>query len=66
MTKKRKNRFEYYQSENDGKWYFRIVAENGEITSQSQGYISKNGALKGIRAVIEAARNYEIMEVKNE
>ena len=40
-----------------GDWYFRVVAANGEIVSQSEGYGSKSDAEAGSdamrRAVLE-------------
>ncbi len=39
----------------DNKWYFNLKARNGEIVCASQGYTSKQGAKKGIRALRTAA-----------
>jgi uncharacterized protein YegP (UPF0339 family) len=44
-------RFEFWQSENDGQWYFHLCAPNGEIVAQSQGYASKDNCINGIKAV---------------
>ena len=41
-------RFEYWQSEIDGQWYFNFVAPNGGITVQSAGYNSESECLEGI------------------
>lgn len=41
----------------DGKFYFRLKAENGEKIAQSEGYSSKQGALNGISAVKRCAPN---------
>lgn len=35
----------------DGKFYFRLKAENGEKIAQSEGYTTKQAALNGIAAV---------------
>lgn len=35
----------------NGKWFFHLQAANGKIIFQSQGYKTKQGALKGIRAI---------------
>jgi hypothetical protein len=44
-------RFEFWQSENDKQWYFHLRAPNGEIVAQSQGYVSKDNCINGIKAV---------------
>jgi len=41
----------YYQSNEDNLWYWRLVARNGETIASGQGYRSKQGVLKGIKAV---------------
>jgi len=40
-----------WQSKQDAQWYWSLVARNGEIIASSEGYTSRAGALKGIRAV---------------
>jgi uncharacterized protein YegP (UPF0339 family) len=40
----------------DGLWYFNLKAANGEIVSQSEGYATREGAVKGIEATATAAR----------
>ena len=35
----------------DGRWYFHLQAENGEIIAQSEAYNSKQAALDGIASV---------------
>jgi uncharacterized protein YegP (UPF0339 family) len=40
----------------DGKWYFNLKAANGEIVSQSEGYETRGGAVKGIEATAKAAK----------
>jgi uncharacterized protein YegP (UPF0339 family) len=32
-------------------FYFRIIADNGEIVATSEGYVSKQGCKDGIKAV---------------
>lgn len=39
----------------DDQWYFDLVAANGEIVEQSEGYESHAGALEGIEAAKRAA-----------
>lgn len=36
---------------NDGQWYFRLRARNGEIICSSEGYTTKQNCLKGIDAI---------------
>jgi len=44
-------RFEFWQSEKDRQWYFHLLAPNGEIVAQSQGYTTKDNCINGINAV---------------
>lgn len=44
-------KFEYWQSEIDGHWYFRFRASNGEIMFVSQSYIHKQSALDSIASL---------------
>ncbi len=44
-------RFEYWQSPNDGLWYFHLVTPNNEVVTQSQGYTTKESCLNGIESV---------------
>ena len=41
-------KFELFQSEKNGKYYFRLVAANNQIILTSQGYKSKTAANNGI------------------
>ena len=43
-------KFVYWHAES-GRWYWHLVARNGRVIAASQGYVSKQGALKGIAAV---------------
>ena len=57
-------RFEVFTGE-DGKHYFRLRANNGEIVLSSQGYTSKESALNGIKSVETngtSADNYELVD----
>lgn len=40
--------------DNPQRWHFRVRAANGEIVAQSEGYSSKQGAQKGLRALRRA------------
>ena len=44
-------KFEIFQSENNGKYYFRLKAKNGQVVLASQGYANKAGAKNGIESV---------------
>lgn len=44
-------RFEYWQSEVDGQWYFHFVAPNGGILVQSAGYNNESECLEGINMI---------------
>lgn len=39
------------QKDGDPRYYFRVIAANGEIVAQSEGYTSKASAEKGLRAL---------------
>ena len=43
--------YRLWQSSNDKQWYFALVAGNGEVVAQSEGYMKKQSAKKGIAAV---------------
>jgi uncharacterized protein YegP (UPF0339 family) len=44
-------KFEFWQSERDKKWYFHLVAPNGRVIVQSHGYTSQDDCLSGIKSV---------------
>lgn len=48
-------KFELFQSEKNEKFYFRLVAGNGQIIMSSQGYATKAAANNGILSVGENA-----------
>ncbi len=48
--------FEIY-NDKSGKFRFRLRANNGEIICASQGYVSKVGCMKGIKALATNAKN---------
>lgn len=37
----------------DGNYYWRVVAPNGEITQQSEGYVSKSNARRAARLLAD-------------
>ena len=44
-------KFEYWQSEVDGQWYFHLIGPNGGVIVQSAGYMTENECLNGIEMV---------------
>jgi uncharacterized protein YegP (UPF0339 family) len=44
-------KFEIFESEENGQFYFHLKAKNGEIICQSEGYTTKSAALKGIESI---------------
>jgi uncharacterized protein YegP (UPF0339 family) len=57
-----KPRFELY-TDGAGEWRWRLVATNEEIIATSgEGYVSKQGAERGIESVRRAIPNAEITE----
>ncbi len=54
-------KFHLFEGRN-GKYYFDLKAPNGEIICQSQGYVSKQGAERGIAAVKKDAADATIVD----
>jgi len=62
------SKFEIYQSEKSGEFYFRLKAANGQVVLSSEGYSNKAGAKNGVESVKKNAgdkANYEVKEAKN-
>ena len=67
---KMKGHFEVFRSKNQ--WYFRLKAANGEIIADSEGYKTKQGALKGVasvqlnasKALVEIINSKEVLKKK--
>ena len=38
----------------DKQWYWHVTAKNGKIVAQSEGYTTKAGAQKGLKALVKA------------
>ncbi len=57
-------KFELFQSEKNGKYYFNLKASNGQVILSSQGYASKSGALNGIESVKKNATSKDNFDVK--
>jgi uncharacterized protein YegP (UPF0339 family) len=54
--------FEVYQ-DRGGEWRWRLVAANGNIVADSaEGYVSKQGAKRGLRCVKRIAPDAEVTE----
>ena len=45
-----------------GEWRFNLIAKNGEVIASSEGYSSKAGAIKGVKAVKRAAFSKIVIE----
>ncbi|MCC6606136.1 MAG: YegP family protein [Anaerolineae bacterium] len=56
-------KFQIYTSEN-GEYYFRLTARNGQNILSSQGYASKAGCQNGIESVKNNGTNADRFEVK--
>ena len=55
-------KFELFKGEN-GNYFFRLKAENGEIIARSEGYTNKQGAQNGIAAVKRCAPVAHIVDL---
>ena len=55
--------FEWY-CDKAGQFRFRLKAANGEIIAVSEGYASKEGAVKGIESIKKNAPIAKIVESK--
>jgi uncharacterized protein YegP (UPF0339 family) len=55
-------KFEFWQSKKDGQWYFHLMAPNGEVVAQSQGYSTKDNCINGIKAVKLYSQNAVLFE----
>ena len=53
-------RFELFKGI-DNQWYFSLVATNGKVIAQSEGYTQKKGALRGIKAVKSCALKAKVI-----
>jgi uncharacterized protein YegP (UPF0339 family) len=56
-------RFEIWQSNKDGLWYFHLVAPNNETVAQSQGYTTKDNCVNGVNAIKTYSQTAEINEI---
>ena len=58
----RTGKFKVRKSEKNDKWYWKLVATNGETIAMSEPYSSKQAAKKGIRSVRFTALFASIVE----
>jgi uncharacterized protein YegP (UPF0339 family) len=54
--------FEIFKG-NDKQWYWRLIARNGEIVCQSEGYKRKDSVVKAIKRLPELAATEKVVEV---
>jgi len=47
VTVSRRARFEVFRGA-DGQWYWRALGGNGEITAQSEGYVTRSNARRAV------------------
>lgn len=59
-------KFEYWQSNKNGQWYFHLKATNGEIIANSQGYTTKENCINGIQSIKNNANTADYFETKEE
>jgi uncharacterized protein YegP (UPF0339 family) len=62
MTEK----IEYWLSEENMLWYFRIVRLNGKLTVHSDGYSTKEQCLRGINVIMSDVGNIEPYEIESQ
>ena len=61
--KKKEAKYELFKGK-DGLWYFRLVAPNGKIISNGEGYTTKRKCKHGIKANKKYAANAKVVELK--
>lgn len=55
-------KFEIFNGE-DGQFYFRLKAPNGEVVAVSEGYTQKHNAKNGIEAIKQYASKAKIVDL---
>lgn len=55
------DKFEVYPDE-AGEYRWRLVAGNGEIVASSEGYVSQDNAVRGIRTLLEITGSVPTIE----
>lgn len=59
-------KFEKWESEKDGLWYFHLKAPNGEVIATSEGYTSEQNCDDGINSVKRFAKTANILHKKGD
>ena len=57
-------KFEVYQDKK-GEYRFRLLATNGQVIANGQGYKSKASCLKGIESIRKNAPEAEVVETES-
>ncbi len=57
-------KFEIFQSEKSGEYYFRLKAANGQVILTSEGYKTKASAISGAESVKKNAQDEGKFEIK--
>lgn len=57
-------RWEVFQSDEDGLWYFHLKAPNGKIMLPSEGYVSRRNVNRALDVAIGYASVAEIVELE--
>lgn len=55
----KKGKFEYWESESEEEWYFRLVNEDDEVLFQSEGYETDDECIEGIDKVKKCVKTAE-------
>jgi uncharacterized protein YegP (UPF0339 family) len=55
---------EYYQSESDGQWYWRLTSRNGKTRCQGEGHPTRANARRAFRTIVKDLREGEVVEVE--
>ncbi|MBD3262877.1 DUF1508 domain-containing protein [Candidatus Woesearchaeota archaeon] len=55
-------RFEYWQSDENGEWYFHLIAPNGGVIAHSGPYITEDECLEGIEQLRRYARTSIVLK----
>ncbi len=64
-VKKMRAKFEVFRGSTvDRQWYWRLLANNGQIIAQSEGYSRKRNALKGIESVKTNVKRAKIVYIE--
>ncbi len=59
-------RFEYWKSNKNRQWYWRIKSGNSEIVAQSEGYKSKASVLKVFHVLFDFEARPELVDLNQE